>query len=205
MVATNFLRIALGKKRGEIVRILQDDQFTKAEFVELEVAGVPGVERVVFFAWPDPLTEPSRIGVDVVQLDDEVLDDAVRLGFELDDPSTTVTAEEALAVWPGESSPIKKSSGWHRVEGGQIRREVTTLTASGRPVFREVDTDIHCFRLVCPNCGRERYARPNSIHQIDRCHVCTRQNRLRRRSLAQYKQRFANGGRKRMKARRLKK
>jgi hypothetical protein len=173
------------------------------------VAGVPGVERVVFFAWPDPLTEPSRIGVDVVQLDDAVLDDAVRLGFDLEDASTTVTAEEALAVWPGESSPLQHQQpgtrGWHRVDGGQILKEVTSLTAAGHPVFREIDTDVHCYRLVCPNCGRERYAKPNSLHQIDRCHVCTRQNRLRRRSLAQYKQRFAGGGRKRMKAKRLEK
>jgi hypothetical protein len=202
-----FLRIALGKKRDNIISCLRDIEFKKAEFIELCVDGVPGVERVVFFAWPDPPREPLRVGVDVVQVDDRVLDDAIRLVFDLPDAATTVTADEAMALWPGERSPLRSTSdvkhGWQRVESGQIRKEVYELAADGKPVFREVDTTLFCYRLLCPNCGRERYSKPNSIHQIDLCHVCTRNKRLRRRSIAQYKQRFRDGERKRSKAKKL--
>lgn len=204
-VQAQFLRVALGKKKEAIISCLRDIKFAKSEFIDMAVDGVPGTARVVFFAWPDPLLEPSRIGVDIVQLDDRVLDDALRFGFDLDD--VVVTADEALAHWPGEShSPLRSTReveyGWQRVESGGVRREVIKLDKDGKPVFRDIDTNVYCYRLVC-SCGRDRYSKPNSIHQIDLCHVCTRNKRLRRRSIAQYQQRFQNGERKRSKAKKL--
>lgn len=193
---TQFLRIALGRKKDVIVQCLKDVSFRKAEFIELKTEGLPGVDRAVFFAWPDPPLHPIRIGVDVVQLDDKVLDEAIRLGFDvpMDLQGTVVHAEEALALWPAEAEPGNMANpkttamAWHKVDEGQIRREVLKLTKEGKPIFRQVDTAEFCMRMVC-TCGRERYSKPNSIHQITACHVCTKNARLRRRSLAQFRTR----------------
>jgi hypothetical protein len=57
---------------------------------------------------------------------------------------------------------------------------------------------VYCYRLVCPRCGRSRYAKRNSVYQIKYCRVCTQQGRLRRRALEQYRDRERTGGRRRL-------
>lgn len=191
---TEFLRITLGRKKDIIAQTLKNSGYRKNEFILLNTPGVPGTEQAVLYAWPDPLLTPTRIGVDVVQLDDRVLDEAFQFGFELppEEQVTVVHAEEALAAWPSDSEFIPKVDAetpeWIPVPSGYSRQEVIKLTKEGKPVFRTVDTEVFCMRMIC-SCGRERYSKKNSIHQITACHVCTRATRLRRRSLAQYRKR----------------
>ena len=54
----------------------------------------------------------------------------------------------------------------------------------GVEVVRTVNTRTHNWRFVCP-CGRIRFARANSRHQVRACRVCTRLGRLERRAKRQ--------------------
>jgi hypothetical protein len=67
---------------------------------------------------------------------------------------------------------------WRLVKAGNAL-EVTRID-SGVPTLQSVDTGIYCYRLTC-GCGRERYAKRNSVHQVFACRVCTRQGRLQKR------------------------
>ena len=45
-------------------------------------------------------------------------------------------------------------------------------------VYSRVDTVKYCYRMIC-ECGRVRFAKPNTIHEVTRCRPC---RRLERRS-----------------------
>lgn len=51
---------------------------------------------------------------------------------------------------------------------------------SGREVRQKVNVLVYCYRMVC-SCGRFRYAKPNTLHEVTLCRVCQREERLRRR------------------------
>lgn len=44
-----------------------------------------------------------------------------------------------------------------------------------------VDTAVFCWKMAC-SCGRIRYAKANSRHQVKRCRICTKQRQLQRRA-----------------------
>jgi len=54
----------------------------------------------------------------------------------------------------------------------------------GSEIARTVNTDTYEWKLTCP-CGRVRYAKANSRHQVRACRVCTRLGRLERRAKRQ--------------------
>lgn len=74
---------------------------------------------------------------------------------------------------------------WHRVEqaGGSIREPVKQHR--GRDVMWDVDPHTHRYRMVCA-CGRVRYARPNTIHEVTKCRIC--QNTQRRKQRQQQRE-----------------
>jgi|6_EtaG_2_1085325.scaffolds.fasta_scaffold140105_2 hypothetical protein len=54
----------------------------------------------------------------------------------------------------------------------------------GSEIVRRVSTSTYGWKLTCP-CGRVRYAKANSRHQVRACRVCTRLGRLERRAKRQ--------------------
>ena len=55
---------------------------------------------------------------------------------------------------------------------------------AGSEIARRVNTTTYGWKLTCP-CGRVRYAKANSRHQVRACRVCTRLGRLERRAKRQ--------------------
>lgn len=215
-----FLKIALAPHREALLAALRKTAFVASTHLELEVTGVPGVEKVALFAWPEPLGKTRRIAVDVVRLDAAALSAAIQFTYELKPeerpvvedelPPVTVRTVDAehialmdKACWPPDRPRTLKLPGpegpltWQLVEMPAQEKEVQQLGKDGMPVFAMVDTATYCYRLTCPRCGRVRYSKPNSIHQIFLCRVCMRMDRLRRRALEQYK---ARHGKKRVRA-----
>jgi hypothetical protein len=181
--------------------------FASSAHVELPVTGVPDVARVALFVWPEPLGKTRRLAVDVVRLDDTVLKTPVQFTFELRPAERPTVADELPAVVVGVETPSTPASAWcerprllrlkgpegpvtwQLVEAPGTEREVRRLERDGTPVFGTVDTATYCYRLTCPRCGRVRYSKANSVHQIHLCWVCTRSERLRHRALRQYQSR----------------
>lgn len=138
-----------------------------------------------------------RLGIDVLNIDGQVLNPPLRMGVEtgLSWPPESISesAAELLCNDEDDHRPTTIFLGaarWDLVVPAE-RQEVFRLDAKGFPVYRTVDTREYPYRMICARCGRVRYAKRNSLHQIEYCHVCTRQDRLRRRSLTQYQQRAA--------------
>jgi hypothetical protein len=192
--------LALSSKRSELRRALELVHFARSAYLELDLDGVPGAAQVSLFAWPEPLGRPTRIGIDVVRLEDRVLSRPVTLGFDLaphEQPDShgdaeVIVAAEELQIDLDETRPELLRFGgaeWRLCAQAGIQREVRDLNSQGRPIFQEVDTEVYCYKLICPKCGRARYAKRNSVHQIKYCRVCTRAARLRKRALDQFQQR----------------
>jgi hypothetical protein len=173
--------------------------------LDLPVVGLPDVERAAFFAWPEPLGRPKRVVVDVVRLDQQLIE-PVSFAFDLTFDETPAAIDELPLVTVAAPAPLlapatrvrprsitlESPEGpitWHLVEATDAR-EVLQLSRGGKPIFGHVDTTTHCYRMTCPRCGRVRYSKPNSVHQVFLCRVCTRTERLRRRALAQYRARY---------------
>ena len=188
-----FLALAVEARRPEILEQLQSSRFTRPEYVELALSGLPDISRVLTFVWPEPLGYPTRIGVDIVQVDDDILPAAIETSFELaeservgphPDELITITAMDE-SYMDEDSRPRSIKIGhaeWTLVPDGGVAREVRSLsTQTGAPLFSEVDTAEYCYRLVCPKCGRTRHAKRNSIHQVKYCWVCTGVSKARRR------------------------
>ena len=204
-----FLKLALMPHRRRMLAALQRGAWAKSEHFELEVVGIPGVTLVALFAWPEPLGKPRRIAVDVVRYDGTVLSAPVRFAYELQEHERPHIVEEPVAVAAVEPPPIitrgrpavvvvngpEGPVTWSLVgpgeDGERVEREVQKLDAKGQPVLAAVDVTTSCYRMLCV-CGRVRYARPNGLHQITLCRVCTRAERLRKRALSQYKKRRAS-------------
>jgi hypothetical protein len=195
------LRLAVLRHRAAVLEALEAARFVASVHLERPVTGLD-VERVAFFAWPEPLGRPKRVVVDVVRLDQQLID-PVSFTFDLAPEETPTAPDELPPVIVDQDAPPASRSRpksvtvegpdgaivWQHVEA-QTAREVLQLTRDGKPVFGHVDTTSHCYRMTCPRCGRVRYAKPNSIHQVFLCRVCMRTERLRRRALTQYRARY---------------
>ena len=92
-----------------------------------------------------------------------------------------------LEVTDGRETVILPLSGlyappsWELVPDGPRSEAVP---ASGGGVATRDAPDGHVWRMACPRCGRHRYAKSNSRHQIEWCRVCTHELRLARRRAA---------------------
>lgn len=53
------------------------------------------------------------------------------------------------------------------------------MIIQGREVSVRVDVREYCYRMKC-SCGRARYAKRNSVHQITKCRVCQRRDEKKR-------------------------
>lgn len=201
MVDPALLGLAISSRRSDLLDALAEVGYARSAYLELAVRGLPGVREISLYVWPTPAGRPVHIGVDVVRLGREVLARPIVLGFDLtpdEKPDqlvsdhTVVTAADLAADLDGEDRPAVIQIGdreWLLVAHRGTQKEVQDLDADGRPLFKDVETSVYCYRLVCPRCGRARFAKRNSIHQIKFCRVCTRQERLRRRALSQYRMR----------------
>jgi len=185
---------------------MEDVRFARSSYLDLPVSGLPNVKRLSVFVWPEPPGRPNRIGVDVVRLDETVLDRPISWGFDLtpderpiaaDEPDVVVGVEELEARLDDDRPEIIRfgSTEWHLVTGMPPQPEVERLGPDGQPIVVYVDIDVACYKLQCPRCGRARYSKRNSVHQIRYCRVCTRADRLRTRALTQYKARTRKGPR----------
>ena len=188
--------MAVCSHRAEVLQALTSVSFLRAVTCDIALANVPGISRISLFAWPEPPGHPVRIGIDIVRVDDAVLDAAIVAGFTLelheqpprlddvDDGAVVISAADL-----DDSRPeVLRIAGaeWQLITQGGPQREVGRLDADGRPVFHEVDTRVFCYRLLCPHCGRSRYAKRNGTHEVRYCRVCTQHGRRRRRAVAQY-------------------
>lgn len=191
-VSATFLHLALAPYRPQLLALLREGHFSKNVHTTLTVTGVPDTTAVTIFAWPEPYGACKRIAVDVVQLDDRVLLDPVPLFFDVaptERPSGPPTeVSDALLGAPVVTFGDVR---WYKIaaEDGKKEREVQKLKSDGSPVYAAVDTTEYNYFMSCPECGRMRYAKRNSLHQIAACRVCTRQERLRKRALYQYRTR----------------
>jgi hypothetical protein len=187
------------------VRALEDVHWARSAYLNLNVEGVPGVRTVSVYAWPEPAGRPTRIGIDVVREGSRALAHPVSINLDLspeERPAATtdpgedirVTAEDLADMDDDRPAEITLSDGrtWQFFSRG-IQREAHDLDRQGRPIYREVDTSMYCYRMICNKCGRPRYAKRNSIHQIQYCRICTRAARLRKRAIDQCQERSAKG------------
>lgn len=69
----------------------------------------------------------------------------------------------------------KNGSRWFPSPGG-LQPEVVEVDDAGEAVTRKVNTDKYSVYLTCA-CGNVRYAMRSSIHQVDRCRVCSKRSR----------------------------
>jgi hypothetical protein len=198
-----FLKLALRPRREEILEALARSEFARGEHMELAVTGIPRVKTVALYAWPEPLGRSRCVTVDVVRVGDRVLVSPATFELELgakerpvqkdEMPPVVVTLAEAREGSTEDDDTVRVEGPegvieWRRVGAG-TQREVQRLDASGVPVLADVNTEVYCYRMSCPKCGRVRYAKKNSLHQVWLCRVCTRGKRLRRRALSQYRAR----------------
>jgi len=193
-----FLTLALSSREPELRRALEVTNFARSAYLEFDIAGLPE-EHVAVFVWPEPLGHPTHIGIDVVCLGTQPLAVPLTLQLALTDPPkrTHAVADAVVSVAEldpdlDETRPDTLRYGgaeWRLCAKAGIQQEVTDLDEHGGPVFQAVDTAVYCYQLCCPKCGRIRYARRNSTHQIKYCRVCTRAAQLRRRALSQFQHR----------------
>lgn len=199
---TAALTLAISSKQSVLMQALSEFNYTRQSFIRLQLIGLPKAASVCLYAWPEPVGRPTRIGVDVVQVDSMVLPETLHL-------SLPVPTEEVLPLPPlsmtaaevdfEEARPdtLRHLGAEWRLVRPQITREIIDLDDAGQPVYAEVDTAKKCYQLVCPRCSRVRYAQRNSTHQIKYCWVCTKQQRTRKRCLSQYAARQRQGYRRR--------
>jgi hypothetical protein len=204
-----FLKLAVRSHRARILTALEEVHFaSSAYFDDLLIIGVPGVLSVALFAWPEPLGRARRIAIDVVRADRRALREPVSFTFELE-PEERPSLEETPPVEVTLAEVVEPSTGRRQVVLGppgrqarwtqilpaeaKLEREVQRLEKDGSPVLVLVDTRTYSYRMTCA-CGRVRYSKPNSLHQIGACRVCTRGERLRKRALVQYQSRRRRRG-----------
>lgn len=186
------------------MRALEHTCYARTTYVDLDLPGVPGVVNVGVFAQPIPAGRPSRVGIDVVRVNDRLLKHIFSTVLELGEherPETTdptmevVISADDLAPAEG-GTPTVVSVGeveWYRCTHGRIVREVCSLNRRGEPLFHDVDTSIRNYKMVCPECGRLRYATGSALRLIQRCRVCQHQERARQQRLNQYRRRARRG------------
>jgi hypothetical protein len=190
-----FLRLALRQHRPEIVQAVARFSFLRRAHLELPIAGVPGISLVEIFAWPNPIGRARRVLADIVATDRQALSEPVTVEIELQDgeaaPLRTETAPvvvDARTRLAAEEDAVQIGAClWRRVGPGK-QQEVFQLQLDGTPLVRTIDTTKYPYRLTC-SCGRVRYAKRNSLHQIHACRVCTEFARTRAKALKQFRAR----------------
>lgn len=205
------LKLALAGYRARLLEVMRATAWCASAHFELEVRGVPGTRTVALFVWPEPLGRARRIAIDVVRLDETTRRTPICFAYELtpaerpsveETPPVEVTIDQFVAEVAGRRivvmGPPEQPVRWTQIlpAEAKLEREVQQLEKDGTPVFATVDTRKYCYRMTC-TCGRVRYAKANSLHQIFACRVCTRADRLRKRALRQYRTRYARKRRRR--------
>lgn len=59
-------------------------------------------------------------------------------------------------------------------------RESEPVFAGGKERTQRVDISVYSYRMYC-ECGRVRFAKPNTLYEIKKCRVCSRLEKLARR------------------------
>lgn len=168
---------------------------SRAVHVRLQLSGVPGVSRAAVFAWPEPLGAPRRLGVDVVALDDVALPNPQRFWVDVSDRGTVPREVFPIVVRPRDVEDPRPTEVrmpyvvWSLVDGAGLQPEVRHLRKDGQPDVAMVDTSVYSYRMTCPRCGRARYAKRNSLHQVHYCRPCTQADQKRRKATRQFQQR----------------
>lgn len=156
MVNEAILKLAL--KRAELPEVIG----------RVLLAGVPGVNSVWVVRDADT--------VEVQAVNGKRLLHPIKLDLQPPPQARTVT------VRADDLNSIKGRDGtqWRPVVGGGFRPEPQAVDAAGNDVVAQVDTGTYCWALTCA-CGRRRYAKRNSVHQVSLCRVCTTAQRKAKR------------------------
>lgn len=184
----SFLALALSEQRAVLLMALQASDYTQALHLDLPVRGVPGASSVSLLVWPEPRERPTRLGLEVRTIDGERLRPPLALTVPLERLPRTRASPAPPSEAPRARTLLFGAARWEWVPPG-LRREVRALRPNGEPIYAEVDTATSCYELVCPRCGRKRYAHPRTVHEIRYCWVCTRAARNDRKARAQRRKR----------------
>lgn len=176
------LRMALERAAAE--QILIEDR-------DLHIRGLPNVETIRVRRMPSDELE-------VYAINGEILAYPVATGTRC--RFTRVTLDEAKQAIYAQRRNAKKrekrtesrpdvividSIVWTRVDETDAARcrEAIKVDTRGRDIIAAVDVSRYCYRMMC-GCGRERFATPNTIHEVTQCRICLRESKLsnRRRS-----------------------
>lgn len=128
---------------------------------EIPLSGVPGVTVA------EACLSADNDCVEVWRLNDTELEEPMRV--RPPNGMVSVTADDLLI----DDGSVEGCDGvrWLPAAGG-LKSEVQGVDAAGHDIVAQVDTDKYCWRMVCA-CGRWRYAKRNSMHQVNLCRVCT--------------------------------
>lgn len=146
---------------------------------KVAVTGVPGVDHVFV------KTDADTGIVEVHGVNGERLPDPIRIALvphRAPAPPPDLQYGEPVYVTvratdlPSTSVPGRDGTRWAPVVGGGFRAEPQSIDAATNDVIAQVDTGVYCWALHC-DCGRVRYAKRNSIHQVSLCRVCTTRKR----------------------------
>lgn len=184
------LAVAAPEVAGALVRRVSGA--SKGLLFELPVESAPGsaLSQIIFYAWPDPPGIFRAALLDVVRLDDCTLDPPLSFAFDLRTGSLRPRAPTPPARPPPPLGDAASSTSvWAPAPPPDqlpAPTEPVGFSPRGRLLYRTVDTATHSRQFTCA-CGRVRFVRPNSTHQVSLCHPCARQAHLRRRALAQFR------------------
>lgn len=79
---------------------------------------------------------------------------------------------------------VQLAPAYQTVSRAQRVREPRRIGDDGRTHYATVDTATYSCELTCW-CGRRRYVRPNSKHQVTQCWPCTQHDKIVRRRARQ--------------------
>jgi transposase-like protein len=187
--------MAVRAAKARLETALRDVGYSRAVHVRLRLDSVPGVETVAVYAWPEPLGAPKRVGVDIVAVNDKTLSKPKRLWLDVAHGEAVPREAIPVVVLPRDVIDPRPTEVrmeyvvWVLVDGVGKQPEVRKLTCDGQPEVDLVDTSVYSYRMTCPRCGRARYAKRNSIHQIRYCRPCTQADQKRRKAVSQYQKR----------------
>jgi hypothetical protein len=194
----SFLCVALGRHRHLIFNELVRANLRTHMFLPLAVQGLP-VERVVVLCWPDPpgARRLEKIGVDVVQLGNRVLDKPIHLGFRID--RGMMIRDRPLDLWPAEDEsedkqPMPVALGTWIANGIRSVTEPALLSADGEDLYVTVEGPAAAWRMEC-GCGRVRHASSRTKRAIKRCRICASTKKARAKAWYNFRRAGGNGRR----------
>jgi hypothetical protein len=170
------LRVAIERAAAE--RILIENR-------DLQIRGLPNVETIRVRCTPSDQLE-------VYAINGEVLAYPVPVGPY--PRFTRVTLDDARGLLQSRRRNARKrkrraearpqtivvdSIVWTLARGGR-QREAISVDSRGHDIIAAVDAARYSYRMTC-QCGRVRFATPNTIHEISACRVCAKIERSNRR------------------------